>query len=268
MKKKHIFILLSLLSVGCVLAAAAWFVVVGDREGQKTTDAMDAAPQARPDARTTSPENTLSSPDQTAPDGQLPSIADALKHLRLVGIAFNAKGEPSAVIADTTANTQGLYKQGDMVGGAVIIKIQHDAVVLGLNAETILLKLEKSASGKKPLSTEDLLQEPPPAFVHTTQADVEEAWDETQSLMTQIELEQRLVNGEPGGVSIQKVVQGSVFEKIGFKPGDILVKVDDMDMRIADDAMEVYNCIRTQSEASFTVIRKGEPDPVILEYIK
>jgi type II secretory pathway component PulC len=39
-----------------------------------------------------------------------------------------------------------------------------------------------------------------------------------------------------------------------------------MDMRIADDAMEVYNCIRTKSEASFTVIRKGMPDPVILEY--
>jgi hypothetical protein len=39
-----------------------------------------------------------------------------------------------------------------------------------------------------------------------------------------------------------------------------------MDMRIADDAMEVYNCIRTKSEASFTVIRKGEPDPVILEH--
>lgn len=254
--------------MGCILAAAAWFVVVGDREGQKTADATDAAPQARPDARTTSPENTLSSPDQAAPDGQLPSIADALKHLRLVGIAFNAKGEPSAVIADTTANTQGLYKQGDTVDGAVIIKIQHDAVMLALNAETFVLKLEKSASGKKPLSTDDLLQEPPPAFVHTTQADVEEAWDETQNLMAQIELEQHLVNGEPGGVTIQKVVQGSVFEKIGFKPGDILVKVNDMDMRIADDAMEVYNCIRTQSEASFTVIRKGEPDPVILEYIK
>ena len=183
-----------------------------------------------------------------------------------MGVAFNTKGEPSSVIADTRANTQGLYKQGDRVGGATILKIQRDAVMLTLNAETILLKLEKPVSGKKQLSADDLLQEPPPAFVYSTPKDVEKAWDETQNLMTQIELEQRLVNGEPGGVAIQKVAQGSVFEKIGFKPGDILVKVDDMDMRIADDAMEVYNCIRTKSEASFTVIRDGETDPVILEY--
>ena len=183
-----------------------------------------------------------------------------------MGVAFNAKGESSSVIADTRTNTQGLYKQGDSVGGATILKIQHDSVMLVQNDKSFILKLEKSGAGEKQLSTNDLLQEPPPALVYTTQEDVEQAWNETQNLMTQIELEQRLINGEPGGVNIQKVTEGSIFEKIGFQPGDILIKVDDMDMRIADDAMEVYNCIRTKSEASFTVIRKGAPDPVILEY--
>jgi general secretion pathway protein C len=183
-----------------------------------------------------------------------------------MGVALNTDGEPSSVIADARANTQGLYKQGDSVGGATILKIQHDSVMLVQNAKTFILKLEKSGAGEKQLSTNDLLQEPPPALVYTTQEDIEQAWNETQNLMTQIELEQRLINGEPGGVNIQKVTEGSIFEKIGFQPGDILLEVDDMDMRTTDDAMEVYNCIRTKSEASFTVIRKGAPDPVILEY--
>jgi len=260
------------------MLAAAWFFFTGDPIRQKTTDATDESAQVRIDAEAATHEKTLSHPDQAATEGQdtpgekntlsgqLSPLADALKHLRLVGVAFDAKGEPSAVIDDTTANTQGLYKPGDRVGGATILKIQRDAVMLTLNTETFLLKLEKPGAGEKQLSTDGLLQEPAPASVYTTQADVEGAWDETHNLMTQIELEQRMVNGEPGGVKIQKVTQGSVFEKIGFRPGDILVKVDDMDMRIADDAMEVYNCIRTQSETSFTVIRKGEPDPVILEY--
>ncbi|RJP84175.1 MAG: hypothetical protein C4518_19930 [Desulfobacteraceae bacterium] len=269
MKNKPLFIFLSLIFVGMMLGAFAWFFFSGSQDGQKTIHPAETAPSEKttlhqessvPDARNPLVEETGSLSGKDLP------VADALKHLRLVGVAFNAAGEPSAVIADKAASTQGLYKEGDTVSGAKIIKIQPDAVMLVLDAETFMLKLEKSGSGEKQLSAEDLLQEPPPPLLHTTQGDIEQAWDETQRLMTQIELEQRLVDGEPQGVTIQKVVPDSIFEKIGFKTGDILVRVDDMDMRIADDAMEVYNCIRTNSAAFFTVIRAGEPDPVILEY--
>jgi len=232
----------------------------------------------KPGAKT-APSNTGSSQNQenkteeaaggnaSAPSEQMSPVPDEFRHLRLIGTASNVQNEqPYAVIENTRNNTQSLFKQGEQIDGATIVDIQSNGIVLSLNGKNFMLILEKSEPKDEQLSTDELLHEPPNPFIHSTPDDIENAWDETQNLMTQIELEQYLDKDEPNGVKVAKVSPGSVFEKIGFKPGDILVAVDDMKMSVANDAMEVYNCIRTKPEVKFTIIREGEPNPVILEY--
>jgi type II secretion system protein C len=272
MKSKSRFILYSLLSA-FILSLAAWMIIyngskpsritihpAGSGMNGQVTASGDPSSQNRKDEIRSEAEGNKSQSDsyRTTPA--------ELSHLKLVGTAINADKAPCAVIDNAKSHSQGLYKKDDEIDGARIIDIQNDAVILALNGTLFKLFLEKPASTEKQLKTDKLLQETPNAFTYTTQEDVEKAWDETQNLMTMIELEQHYDNGEPKGVKVEKVMPDTVFEKIGFKPGDILVQVDDMKMRIADDAMEVYNCIRTKPIVYFTIIRKGESSPLVLEY--
>ena len=76
--------------------------------------------------------------------------------------------------------------------------------------------------------------------------------------MTKIELEQHLENNEAKGAVVMKVVKDSVFDQIGIQEGDIIIRVDEMQIDIADDAMEIYNCLRTMDNIEFEVLRNGE----------
>jgi general secretion pathway protein C len=228
------------------------------------------------DATTLSPETPLSQNktlglphaalEKTSKSEADLGAAKKLGHLKLVGTAVNADNAPRAVIDNQKTHSQGLYKTGDEIDEATIVQIQRDSVIFDLNGKNFKLTLEKAASPEAQLKTDALLKETPNPLIYTTQDDGEKAWDQIQDLMTKIEFEPHFENGEPKGVSIERVSPNDIFEKIGFKSGDILVKVDDMEMTIADDAMEVYNCIRTKPAVQFTIIRKGEPEPILLEY--
>jgi type II secretion system protein C len=266
-------IILLMLLTACILFIGMWMVFYFNADISQITprlfDSESTKPAASPDVASTKTKSPSPAPDfaenAAKPDSYL-ALPKELEHLRLIGTAVNSINEPCAVIDNRNTGSQGLYKKGDLIDSAAIVQIQNDYAVLMLNGKSYKLVLEKSTSSEPPLNTDELLQETPNPFIHTTQNDVEKAWDETQDLMTQIELEQHFENGEPMGVKIERISPDTVFEKIGFKPGDILIMVDDMEMNIADDAMEVYNCIRTKSAVQFTIIREGEPNPLILKY--
>jgi len=189
------------------------------------------------------------------------------QHLRLVGIATDAGNEPFAVIANESTGRQDLYRQGDKIEKATIVEISGDQAILGYEGRFVPLTLEKSKAIMSETITDPVSQnESKPVLVYIDEAEIERSWEETQELMTQIEVDQHLEQDQPKGVIVSRVTPGSVFEEIGLKPGDVIVKVDDMEMNIADDAMEIYNSLRTSESVTFTVIRQGEPDPVILTY--
>lgn len=186
-------------------------------------------------------------------------------HLRLIGVATDQSG-PFAIILNEKLNKQGLFHTGDRVDGAVIQNIQTDKAILKHDDQLFTLGLESVSSEEKDSDPPVPADEAPPMHVLSDrdQADVEKAWEETRELMTQIEVSQNMENDAPKGVIVHKVVQGSIFEKIGFQPGDVVLQVDDMEITIEDDALEIYNCLRTKESGQFTVKRNSQT--LILNY--
>jgi type II secretion system protein C len=64
-------------------------------------------------------------------------------------------------------------------------------------------------------------------------------------------------DGQIRGFRIQSINPGSTFEKIGFKPGDIIVEVDGKPMDSLAKAQELYATAGTTSELNITVLRDG-----------
>ena len=271
MKKAYLFLLIAL-SLAFFAGSRIW-LETGDQAETRPADYQ--AGEDTPPNPVSSDGNAISTTNESATSDnsdspvtttQFQSLPDELKNLRLIGIASNSESRPYAVIDNTRTNIQGLYKEGDEVEDANLLQILTDSVILSYKSNNYRIVLEKADSEETQIAAGELMHRTPNPFVYTTPEDIERAWDETQALMILIEMEQNLENGEPKGVRIESVTPDSVFEKVGFKPGDILTMVDDMDMNIADDAMEVYNCIRTKPRVTFTVMRQGKPNPVILEY--
>lgn len=232
------------------------------KEEITSTPRLIETPQGREMMPSTSgsPESLASaeSRDKSLPD---------FHHLRLLGIATDAGNQLLAIISNELTGRQDIFRTGDKIEKATIVEIHRDQAILGYEGKFFPLMLEKSESIQSENITDPISANvSQPVLSYVDQAEIERAWEETQELMTQIEVDQHLEQEQPKGVIVSRITPGSVFEEIGLKPGDVIIKVDDMEMNIADDAMEIYNCLRTRESVTFTVIRQGEPNPVTLTY--
>ena len=263
-------ILFVLVSLAVVLVAGVWLLLdsrKSDYNGLVVPENKDPIENRLPG---TAPSDMFSAeiPTDTEVLPVAPSLSVSMpdfNHLHLVGIATDPIGS-FAVIHNEKTNCQGLFRTGDSVDGSSLLTIQAEKVILGYENRLFTLMLE-------PLPPEDREDIPEESFrddypVHqlsvSEQADIEAAWAETQILMCQIELSQHMENETPAGVTVQQVTAGSVFEGIGLMPGDVILGVDGMEITIADDAMEIYNCLRTRHGVQLTVKRNNET--LTLEY--
>ncbi len=263
-------ILFVLVSLAVVLVAGVWLLL----DSGQSDDKELVVPEIEEPIENLLPETVafdMSSAETPVERGALPaapspsvSVPD-FNHLHLVGIATDPIGS-FAVIHNEKTNSQGLFRTGDSVDGSSLLTIQAEKVILVYENRLFTLMLE----ALPPEDREDIPGESPqddyPVYQLNVseQADIETAWAETQTLMCQIELSQHMENDTPAGVTVQQVTAGSVFEGIGLMPGDVILEVDGMEITIADDAMEIYNCLRTRHGVQLTVKRNNET--LTLEY--
>ena len=67
-------------------------------------------------------------------------------------------------------------------------------------------------------------------------------------------------NGQMEGFRIDWIQQGSVFEKLGLKPGDVLRSVNGEKLESPAKAMELYNALRSANNVQLDIDRNGRPE--------
>ena len=263
-------ILFVLVSLAVVLVAGVWLLLdsrKSDYNGLVVPENKDPIENRLPG---TAPSDMFSAeiPTDTEVLPVAPSLSVSMpdfNHLHLVGIATDPIGS-FAVIHNEKTNSQGLFRTGDSVDGSVLLTIQAEKVILGYENRLFTLMRESVPPEVREDIPEESFRDDYQVYQLSVseQADIEAAWAETQTLMCQIELSQHMENDTPAGVTVQQVTAGSVFEGIGLMPGDVILGVDGMEITIADDAMEIYNCLRTRHAVQLTVKRNNET--LTLEY--
>jgi len=190
-----------------------------------------------------------------------------VKHLTLLETIFGKGRYPYAIIRNELTQSQNVYNQGDIINGARIIHIHREKVTLSLNLQIYVLRTKTQADDQEVIH-ENLFTEPTlheHRLGYHQQENIQVAWENTQQLMAQIEIDQYLNNGSPEGVIIHRIVENSVFDEIGFLPQDVILAVDEMEIEIEDDALEIYNCLRTQKRVEFKIQRDGKPQTLIYD---
>ena len=166
-----------------------------------------------------------------------------------------------AVIEEKGKNKQVLYKVGNVVAGAKVVKIARNAVTFLVGDQERVLKMADTSQG--PL----LPPRPgrPPAVgprgagpMVISRSEVDSSLKDMGTMLSQAQIRPYYSDGAPDGFMITNIRPGSIYEKIGLTEGDIIQGTNDRRLVTADDMTALYNSMKAGSALTLKVKRGGQ----------
>jgi len=197
--------------------------------------------------------------------------------LSLLGTAVNTQGEKSlAVILNKDTSEEQVYAVGDTVtGGAVLSSVARNRVVLLREGrEEILEKTEEEiqsartsppersrserARPSRPSSGEDasvtVRKTGEDSYV-MDRREVEGVLQDFNKLLTQIRVVPHFTEGNPDGFKIFNIRPGSLFAQLGMVNGDIIKRVNGLEISGPEQALQMFTQLRDESRVTVDLER-------------
>jgi general secretion pathway protein C len=90
-------------------------------------------------------------------------------------------------------------------------------------------------------------------------AEVDNAFENMSNLFTQVRAVPHFEGGRSTGFRLFAIRQGSLFDKIGLKNGDIIQRINDADLNDPSRALALMQDMRNEEELTVEVIRNRQP---------
>lgn len=194
-------------------------------------------------------------------------VAVASSNFKLWGTIAWTPERSVAIIEDSSTKKVDVYKVGDKIGGYEVKKIERARVYLvsGGREEVIELpNITKASSFTPPsggsgqlaaLSTEGIKQqgnkfEVPSEFVDKVMGDMSQ-------LMRGAKFIPHFKDGKVEGFKVFGIRKGSLYEQIGLKNGDIVQRVNGVELTGPEQALQVFEMLRNESQITVDIIRGG-----------
>ena len=88
-------------------------------------------------------------------------------------------------------------------------------------------------------------------------SEVQNQLGDYNQIMTQVSIGPNFVDGKPDGLRLFNVKPGSFWDKAGMKTGDVIRRVNDLDLSSVDNAMKAFDEMRKQEEVLMEISRGG-----------
>ena len=187
--------------------------------------------------------------------------------LTLLGTVFDTKGLDFAVIEEKNKKKQGLFREGDVVASATIIRIMRGMVVLRVDGRDEILKMEEDDPGKtgnkKQIS--GFSGKGVKNVIKVKKTDMDNAFKNMGEMLAQVRIRPHFSSGKPDGFMVSRIKRGSIFHEMGLKNGDVIQGVNSQPMTSADDMLKLYNGLKSGSTINLNIKRKGRQEE--LKYI-
>ena len=200
---------------------------------------------------------------------------DTTLNLQLLGVISSS--EPTQARAFIMADgRQQQFAVGEQLPGAgkvVLSKVLVDRAIIDNNGRyetlwlydpnaTSLLRPPQSAAGvPAPPSTVDMRDNT--GVTQLAQTYRNQLYQNPGSLADVIQVTPASENGKLIGYRINPGRDPAQFAKFGLKPGDVVTMINDVRLDDPQRALELYNLLRSQTQASITVHR-GNEDVVLM----
>jgi len=177
--------------------------------------------------------------------------------LVLLGTVCSNSNFDFAVIEDTDKRKQELFRTGDTVASAEVIKILKGKVILRVDGRDEILSIKESGAGegvyKKQVPS-------PKGKITVSKTDIDDAFKNMSQMLTQVRIRPYFSAGKPDGFMVSRIKQGSLFQKMGLKNGDVIQGVNDNPIGSADDMLGLYKGLQSGSEVTLNIKRRGKQE--------
>ena len=186
--------------------------------------------------------------------------------LKLWGTVTGQDKRAYAVIEDSKAREQNLYRTGDSIQKAVVKLILREKVVLRVDNHDEILAMEEVRSSKggrpskrspKSSSSRKLPVSSYPRKIKLKGAQIEKAMENLGQLMEQANLRPHIVDGQPAGISITGIKPNAIFRKMRLRNGDVITGLNGGSIESVEDAVKVVEQLSSGSNIQLQIKRRG-----------
>ncbi len=187
---------------------------------------------------------------------------------KLIGTVVSEKEDFSfAVIMDTSTNETGIYHVNDMLlNEAKILRIERSRVIIlrnGVQESLVVYEEEFTSSGQQISSlpqsapSYDVRQEGSNRY-SIPKEEVERATQNLGKLMTEARLVPNLEGGKINGYKIFAIKSDSLYTKIGLQNGDIIYKVNGIDISDPERAFQLFQQLKNERYFQVEIVRNNQ----------
>ncbi len=198
--------------------------------------------------------------------------------VRLRGTVYREKGNSLAIIEDTKTRKQDLYHVGDFIlGEAKLIAVSRNKVYLERNGKQEVLEVyegpkvktgggaEARRSQKGSIPTGAGIKRLSRNRYRIPQEDLRNAFENMNHLLTQVRMSPNFNNGQPDGFKLLSIKRGSLIQRSGFRDGDIIKRVNGIEIDSPEKAFEVYEQLKNEPIITVEIVRGGKTETFTYE---
>ena len=166
-------------------------------------------------------------------------------------------------IEERDSHKQKLYRLGDNIGSAKLVKITRNTATLRNGGKETTLRVKASIEGSLlPNSPESGTNRSASRNVSLNKRMVNETLSDLKSIMNQAVIRPYLNKGAQEGLIITNIAPNSLYEKMGLQNGDIIMDVNNKHMRSADNLLQTVNVIQSGGNVTVNFKRNGKIETI------
>ncbi len=181
--------------------------------------------------------------------------------------AFDLKGTVAGgtsfgfiVIEEKGKNKQRLFRLGDMIGSARLVKISRNTAIIKSGDREITLKIKETPESGS-LNPRQQAQMPGSGMA-LSRGEVNEKLRDLKAIMSQAALRPYLEAGQQEGFIISEIKPDSLYQKLGLNNGDIIIDVNGKRMQSADDILQIVNIMQSGGGIALSLKRNGKIETI------
>ncbi|GAB4256778.1 type II secretion system protein GspC [Deferrisoma sp.] len=227
---------------------------------------FNAHPTPEP-AATPAPAPAARATPEPAPARPLPPL-----NLTLLGTVV-VDGAPSFAVIQDGSEVKVVREGREVAEGATLVKVLSDRVRVrrgGAEEEILLFEPKPAARADRARLAPPSQAEPgPTAADDTVQKVAEDKWvidareleqaqENMSQLLTQIRVVPNFTDGQPDGFKVFAIRPGSLFAKIGLQNGDVIKRINGIEIQGPEQAFEAYQRLKDETTIQLDLVRRNQ----------
>jgi general secretion pathway protein C len=207
-------------------------------------------------------QSTLKAVSDKQLDGGFFASSQEVTSFDLKGTVAGGASFGFIVIEEKGKNKQRLYRLGDMIGSARLIKITRNTAIIKSGDRKIILKIKETPEGSLLSHSPAPQASIPSSGMVLSRSEVNEKLRDLKTIMGQAAVRPYFEAGAQEGFIISSIKPDSLYEKLGLQNGDIIIDVNSKRMQTADDMLQMVNIMQSGGSIALSLKRNGKAETI------